>query len=138
MSVAAATPAPRPAGAPETRTAGGPRLLVLVRPGDALGFELAGAELVAVEPGGEVAALRRLLADPRAGVLAVEEGILAAVPAPLLQRARSRGLPMVLPFALPARLGGDGRGRAYVTALIRRAVGYGVKLGGAAGPGGKP
>lgn len=116
-------------------TAGGHRLLVLVRPGDALGFQLAGAEVVAVPAGAEGAELRRLLGDPRAGVLAVEERILAAAPAALLERARARGLPMLLPFALPDRLGGEGRGRAYVAALIRRAVGYGVKLG-AADPGG--
>jgi len=124
--------------APETRTPGGHRLLVLVRPGDLLGFRLAGAEVIPVEPGAEAAELRRLLADPRAGVLAVEERILAAAPAALVERARARGLPMILPFGLPDRLGGEGRGRAYVAALIRRAVGYGVKLGGAAGPGGAP
>jgi V/A-type H+-transporting ATPase subunit F len=45
---------------------------------------------------------------------------------------------MLLPFGLPDRLGGEGRGRAYVAALIRRAVGYGVKLGGAAASGGAP
>ena len=111
---------------------------MLVRPGDLLGFRLAGAEVIPVEPGAEAAELRRLLADPRAGVLAVEERILAAAPAALVERARARGLPMILPFGLPDRLGGEGRGRAYVAALIRRAVGYGVKLGGAAGPGGAP
>jgi len=136
------TAAPRTAtglGAPsEVRTPGGHRLLVLVRPGDALGFRLAGAEVVAIVPGEEAVELRRLLSDPRAGVLAVEERVLAAAPPALVERARARGLPMILPFALPERLGGEGRGRAYVAALIRRAVGYGVKLGGAAGAGGTP
>ncbi len=44
--------------------------------------------------------------------------------------ARERGLPVILPFALPRTVGEEGRGRAYVAALIRRAIGYGVKLGG--------
>ncbi len=105
-------------------------LAVAVRPGDGLGFRLAGATVEEVPPGGEAAAFRRLVSDPHAGVLAVEEELLAAVPARVLRRARERGLPVILPFALPRRLGEEGRGRAYVAALIRRAIGYGVKLGG--------
>ncbi len=105
-------------------------LTVAVRPGDGLGFRLAGATVEEVPPGGELAAFRRLLADPQTGVLAVEEELLQAAPERLVRRARERGLPVILPFALPRRRGEAGRGRAYVAALIRRAIGYGVKLGG--------
>lgn len=105
---------------------------VAVRPGDALGFRLAGATVEEIAPGGEAQAFRRLLADARLGVLAVEEEVLAAAPPRVLARARDRGIPVILPFALPRSLGEEGRGRAYVAALIRRAVGYGVKLGGRA------
>jgi V/A-type H+/Na+-transporting ATPase subunit F len=110
-------------------------LAVAVRPGDALGFRLAGATVEEVAAGGEAQAFRRLLADPAVGVLAVEEELLAAVPARVLGRAKERGIPVILPFALPRRIGEEGRGRAYVAALIRRAVGYAVKL---AGEGGGP
>jgi V/A-type H+-transporting ATPase subunit F len=109
------------------------RLSVAVRPGDALGFRLAGAAVEEVPPGGEAAAFRRLLGDPHAGVVAVEEELLRAVPPRLLRRARERGLPVVLPFALPRRWGEQGRGRAYVAEIIRRAIGYAVKLGGEGG-----
>jgi V/A-type H+-transporting ATPase subunit F len=104
-------------------------LAVAVRPGDALGFRLAGAAVEEVAAGDEAAAFRRLLSDARTGVLAVEEELLRAVPARLLRRAHEAGLPVILPFALPRRWGDAGRGRAYVAALIRRAVGYAVKLG---------
>jgi V/A-type H+/Na+-transporting ATPase subunit F len=114
----------------ERTRASGLGLAVAVRPGDALGFRLAGATVEEIEPGGEAQSFRRLLADARLGVLAVEEELLAAVPARVLGRVRERGLPVILPFALPRSLGEEGRGRAYVAALIRRAVGYGVKLGG--------
>lgn len=115
---------------------GGPplRLVVVVRAGDALGFRLAGATVEEAGVGEEAAVLRRLATAEDAGVLAVEEEVLdAAGPGPL-RRARERGVPVVLPFALPRRWGEEGRGQAYVAALIRRAVGYGVKLG-AAGEG---
>lgn len=107
-------------------------LAVAVRPGDALGFRLAGARVEEVAAGAEAAAFRRVLADARIGVLAVEEELLRSAPARLVRRARERGLPVILPFALPRRWGEEGRGRAYVAALIRRAVGYAVKLGGGA------
>ncbi|WP_242360453.1 V-type ATP synthase subunit F [Anaeromyxobacter sp. SG17] len=117
------------------QAAGGPlRLVVVVRPGDALGFRLAGATVEEAGRGEEAATLRRLAGAAEAGVLAVEEEVLAAAGPRPLRRARERGLPVVLPFALPRRWGEEGRGRAYVAALIRRAVGYGVKLG-AAGEG---
>jgi V/A-type H+-transporting ATPase subunit F len=106
---------------------------VLVRPGHALGFRLAGAAVEEVSPGGEGAALKRLVADPRLGVLAVEDDVLRAAPARILARARQAALPVLLPFILPARLGEAGRGGDYVAALVRRAVGYAVKLGGRGG-----
>ncbi len=106
-------------------------LAVAVRPGDALGFRLAGATVEQVPTGGEAAAFRRLVAERRTGVLVIEEELLGAVPPRLVRRARDAGLPVILPFALPRRWGEAGRGRAYVAALIRRAVGYAVKLGGA-------
>jgi V/A-type H+-transporting ATPase subunit F len=131
---------PVPAGGKAPRlTVAGPsshgalRLAVVVRPGDALGFRLAGARVEEVAPGAEAAAFRSLVAEPEIGVIAVEEGVLADVPPRVLRRARERGVPVVLPFALPRRWGDEGRGRAYVAALIRRAVGYGVKLGGDGG-----
>jgi V/A-type H+-transporting ATPase subunit F len=108
-------------------------LAVVVRPGDGLGFRLAGAAVDEVAPGGEGALLRRLAADPRIGVVAIEEEIVRAVPARLLRRVHEAGLPVILPFALPRRWSESGRGEAYVAALIRRAVGYAVKLGGAGG-----
>jgi V/A-type H+-transporting ATPase subunit F len=113
-------------------TAASLSVTIAVRPGDGLGFRLAGVTVEEVPRAGEAAAFRRLLSDPHAGVLAVEEELLAAAPERLLRRARERGLPVVLPFALPRRVGEEGRGRAYVAALIRRAIGYGVKLGGGA------
>jgi V/A-type H+-transporting ATPase subunit F len=112
---------------------GAMRLAVLVRPGDARGFQLAGAQVATAGAGDEVAAIRALLSDPALGVLAVEEELLGRVPPRLVRRVRERGVPVLLPFALPRAYGEAGKGREYVAALIRRAIGYAVRL---AGPGG--
>jgi V/A-type H+-transporting ATPase subunit F len=123
---------------PATANAPGPvRFAMAVRPGDGLGFRLAGAEVREVAAGEEAAVLRALLGDPSLGVVAAEEGLLALAPPGLLERARRRGLPVLLPFSLPRSWGEPGRGEAWVAALVRRAVGYGVRLGAApGGPGG--
>lgn len=118
-------PAPTPA-ARERRPTG---FKVATRPGDGLGFRLAGAEVVEVAPGEEAARFRALLSEAQLGVLAVESELLAAVPEALVRRAAARGLPVLLPFALPRRYAEAGRGEAYVAALIRRAIGYHIKLG---------
>lgn len=117
-------------------TQGAARLAVLVRPDDARGFQLAGATVVTAGPGEEVVVLRGILADPALGVLAVEEELLSGVPPRLLRRIRERGVPVLLPFALPRTYGEAGRGRDYVAALIRRAIGYAVRLAGPGGGGG--
>lgn len=128
-----ARPAEGAGAAVAREPAGRRRLAVVVRPGDALGFRLAGARVEEAPPGGEAALLRALVGEPELAVLAVEQEVLAAAPERLLRRARERGLPVILPFALPRRWSEEGGGRAYVAALIRRAVGYGVKLGGEPG-----
>jgi V/A-type H+-transporting ATPase subunit F len=106
----------------------GRQLRVVVRPGDGEGFRLAGVAVEEVAPGAEAPRLRALLGDEAVSVLAVETAVLGGVPEPLLRRASERGLPVVLPFTLPRRLSEAAEGRAYVAALIRRAIGYHVKL----------
>ncbi len=102
---------------------------MVLRPGDGLGFRLAGVQVEEVAPGEEVARFRSLLAEPGLGVLAVEGEVLAALPEALVRRAAAMGRPVLLPFALPRRFAEPGRGEAYVAALIRRAIGYHIKLG---------
>jgi V/A-type H+/Na+-transporting ATPase subunit F len=102
-------------------------LRVVTRPGDGAGFRLAGVPVDEVAPGEEQARFRALVADPSLAVLAIETRVVEAVPETLLRQASARALPVVLPFTLP-RAAGAGAGTAYVAALIRRAIGYHVKL----------
>ncbi len=102
-------------------------LVVATRPGDGTGFRLAGVPVAEVAPGEEAARLRAWVADPSVGVVAVESRVLEAMPEGALRRAQSLPFPVILPFALP-RGAEPGGGRAYVAALIRRAIGYHVKL----------
>jgi vacuolar-type H+-ATPase subunit F/Vma7 len=105
-------------------------LCLALREGDALGFELGGVRVATVAPGEAAAALRALRADGSIGVLAVEAGLLEEPGAEAAVRAHDGALPVVVAFALPRRWPEAGRGRELVAAIVRRAVGYHVKLGG--------
>jgi hypothetical protein len=58
----------------------------------------------------------------------VEETLLERVPEALLQRVGREGVPVLLPFAFPRAWEEAGRGEQYVATLIRRAIGYHVKI----------
>jgi V/A-type H+-transporting ATPase subunit F len=103
-------------------------LAVLARRGHGLSARLAGVRVVEAAPGQEAAAFHELVREERLGVLAVDQELLDLVP-PEDRLRRDRPLPVVIPFAVPRRWSEAGRGRDYVAALIRRAVGYHVKLG---------
>ncbi len=105
-------------------------LVVVTAEGDGLGFRLAGVPVEEVPPGQEEAALRALRHRRGVGVLAVEETVLRAAEPRGARRRRDAALPIVLAFSLPRRWAEPGRGRDLVAALVRRAVGYHVKLGG--------
>jgi vacuolar-type H+-ATPase subunit F/Vma7 len=103
-------------------------LVLALREEDALGFRLAGVRVEAVGAGHEAEALRALRRDPSVGVLGVEEEILRAAGEDAAA-GRDGGVPLLVPLALPRRWGEAGQGRELVAALVRRAVGYHVKLG---------
>jgi V/A-type H+-transporting ATPase subunit F len=104
------------------------RFKIVTRPGDGLGFRLAGAAVEEIGKGDVAERFKAILADPRLGVLAVEEELLGQVPQPLLEKIGGEGVPVLLPFTLPRRWREVGRGEEYVATLIRRAIGYHVKI----------
>ncbi len=104
-------------------------LAVAVRPGDGIGFRLAGAPVDEIAPGEEARGFAALLGRPGLAVVAVEAELLPAAGEALKARRRGNGLPVIIPFSLPRRHAEPGRGRELVAAIVRRAVGYHVKLG---------
>lgn len=101
---------------------------VATRPGDGLGFRLAGVEVEEIKDAEAADRFRAILADPALGVLAVQEELLDQVPETLMEKIGREGVPVLLPFAFPRRWKEAGRGAEYVATLIRRAIGYHVKI----------
>ena len=103
------------------------RRIAVVTPADArLGFALGGVRQVTSEPASLDACLRALMADAAIGVVVVDERL---VPGPAQQRLRElerrwTGLFVVLPAPGKAAAVAED----YVLRLIRRAIGYQVRL----------
>ncbi|MBI3047669.1 MAG: V-type ATP synthase subunit F [Acidobacteria bacterium] len=104
------------------------RLKVVTRPGAGLGFRLAGVPVEEVSGPVTAERLAALVEEPGLGILAIDEELLGGVPQDVLERVSRDGVPIVLPFTLPARWGERVGGEEYVSALIRRAIGYHIKI----------
>lgn len=105
------------------------RVRVVCRPALGAGFRLAGLrpEVAADMPEG-VRRVMALLGDP-AGVVLVEEDFYAALPETERRELARRPLPMVVPFPLPNWAPAAAAPEAFIADLLRRAIGYRVRLG---------
>lgn len=103
------------------------RVVVLTPPDVRCGFALTGVEQRTLVPDQLLAELRTLLEDREVGLVIVEDRLAGAVPQQALRELerRSRGL-LVL---LPAPQAGAEFEEDPVLRLIRRAIGYQVRLG---------
>lgn len=101
-------------------------ILVLTPPEVRLGFALAGVSQREVTPEDTWGALREAMADPRVGVLAVDERLLATLEPHRLGELTARWGGVLV--TLPAPAGVLNPGADEFQRLVRRALGYHVKL----------
>lgn len=95
----------------------------------AAGFALAGVpaeEAASVADG--VARLTRALARPDAGVLLVDETIVAAMPDELRRRASRMPTPVIVPVPRPRWDERSDDVGSYILDLLQRAIGYRMRL----------
>lgn len=92
------------------------------------GFRLAGLRPHAAGgPADAARLLAELTEDDRWGVILVQEDLVPDPTSASRRRLRT-GLPLIIPFPGPSRDRPPGEAEAYVTELLRRAVGYRVRL----------
>jgi V/A-type H+-transporting ATPase subunit F len=103
-------------------------LAILVRAPHGAGFRLAGASVYEIPEHDAGPRLAALAEDRRLGILAVSEELLPHLPGALLRRAAREGLPIIVPFSIPRAWTEETRAEEYVGALLRRAIGYRVKI----------
>lgn len=105
------------------------KLIVLTDPDNADGFRLAGVDVVVVETLEAVREkLNRLLDDEAAGIIAVNEQMMAAIDNRTQRRIDSIYRPLVISLPIREKLAIGEDHRAYLARLIRRAIGFDITL----------
>ena len=102
---------------------------VVCRPEIATGFALAGlrpVEFSSDDEGRE--RLQELLAETGVGVVLVEAGLYDRLPDEMRRQFGRRPLPMIVPFPEPTWAEKPDAAEAYIVELLRRVIGYRVRL----------
>jgi vacuolar-type H+-ATPase subunit F/Vma7 len=104
-------------------------LRVIAGPAACAGFALAGLQTAEARTARDGAALlAALAASPDLGVLLVEEPIIAALPEEERRELLRRSAPVIVPFPAPSWDEHAPTPESYVLELLRRAIGYRVRL----------
>jgi len=105
------------------------KVVVLTDPDTAYGFRLAGVDVYeADDPAEARQQINRLLEDENTGILAVNEGFLAAIDDRVRARIEATYRPIVVSLPVKEKLGTIGERRAFLARLVHRAVGFDVTL----------
>ena len=62
------------------------------------------------------------------GLVAVEEKLLEKVSEAVMRRVKKKGLPIIIPINIPQKWGEVEYGESPVVKLIRKAIGYQIKI----------
>ena len=101
-------------------------LRVLCRRPTALGAALAGIAPIQADTGEAAAAALARTRD--AGIVLVEQALYDALPPALLRAIRRAGRPILLPFPGPSTLAAAVSPEQELLEVLRRAIGYRVRL----------
>ncbi len=105
------------------------RIRAVASPPLAAGLRLAGVPADdALSAAAAAERVSELAADPELGIVLVEQPLYDAFAAPLRHELETRALPIVVPVPSPRWGAPAGRAERYILELLRRAIGYRVRL----------
>lgn len=96
---------------------------------NAEGFRLAGIDVAVVNSPSEAEKkIGKVLAGQGCGLLLVDDGIYEGIGEGFRKRLDREGLPVIVPLPMERGWGMEERGREYLLRLIRRSIGYHMRL----------
>ncbi|PKQ37028.1 MAG: V-type ATP synthase subunit F [Actinobacteria bacterium] len=105
------------------------KLVVLTDTDTGDGFRLAGVDVITVESPEEARKrLNELIDDDSSGIVAVNEAFMADIDERTQQKINSTYRPIVISLPIREKLHTDEDHRAYLSRLIRRAIGFDITL----------
>ena len=101
--------------------------IVFITPRDARhGFSLSGVTQFIVTPDEAEASIQKAMADPDCGVVIVDERLLAGIGEEHFREMERRWFGLLIVLPAPEKIGAEGED--YAERLIRRIIGYQVRL----------
>ena len=105
------------------------RLIVLTDPDTADGFGLAGVDVVVAESHDDARRkLNTLLDDDASGIVAINEAFMTDIDERTQQKINTTYRPIVITLPIREKLASEEDHRAYLSRLIRRAIGFDITL----------
>lgn len=105
------------------------KLVVLTDTDTGDGFRLAGVDVITVDSPEEARKrLNELIDDDSSGIVAVNEAFMAEIDERTQQKINSTYRPIVISLPIREKLHTDEDHRAYLSRLIRRAIGFDITL----------
>ncbi len=105
------------------------KLVVLTDSDTGDGFRLAGVDVITVDSPDEARKrLNELIDDDSSGIVAVNEAFMAEIDERTQQKINSTYRPIVITLPIREKLHTDEDHRAYLSRLIRRAIGFDITL----------
>ena len=105
------------------------RLIVLTDPDTADGFGLAGVDvMVAESPDDARRKLNTLIDDDSSGIVAINEAFMTDIDERTQQKINTTYRPIVITLPIREKLHTEEDHRAYLSRLIRRAIGFDITL----------
>ncbi len=96
-----------------------------------VGYRLAGVDTIAVTEGDNFTEIiDKSIKTAGLGILCVEDVIINRLPEPFMRRIGKLAMPLIVPITIPAEWKGRREGESYIARLIRRAIGYQMKIKG--------
>ncbi len=106
------------------------KLVVLTKPESASGFRLAGVDVCeATDAESAKRQLMALINDDRTGIIAIDDDLMAEVDERVKEKIDKLYRPIVVPIPAKNRVEPSSARPEYIRRLIRRAVGFDIKLG---------
>ena len=103
------------------------KIVFITPPGARHGFSITGVVQYTCVPEEAEATLRRMLADPDSGVVAIDERLLAGIEEKRFREMERRWFGVLIVLPAPEELGAEAE-EDYAMRIIRRAIGYHVRL----------
>lgn len=104
-------------------------LVVIAGEDVAPGFRLGGFDCIEVrDKAGVPSLIEGIIKEGRYGLVCIEDRFMHSIPKDLVRRIAKEGLPVMIPITIPRSWGEGEPKESPIVSLIRRAIGYHIKL----------